>query len=128
MPQSNSFDLIRTEKNRRGPPVNEKGMIALLSQYVTPGSESDSLRDVRRSLLTLFGPETADLGKFVKPLYHDCLDGRLPVSRVRFTTSHFPEGELLTLVEGEDALQVLAVCCSETLFLPGPPALFAEPG
>ena len=116
VPQPNSFDLIGTEKSPWKPLVNEKGVITLESQYVTPGSEPDPLRDVRRTLLTLFDPETADLGKFVRPLSHDCLDGWLPVSRVRFTTSRFPEAELLALVDDEDALQVRAVCGSETFF------------
>ncbi len=116
VPQPNSFDLIGTEKSPWKPLVDEKGAITLESQYVTPGSEPDPLRDVRRTLLTLFDPESAGFGKFVKPLSHDCLDGWLPVSRVRFTTSRFPEAELLALVDDENAVQVRAVCGSETFF------------
>ncbi len=116
VPQPNSFDLIGTEKSPWKPLVNEKGVITLESQYVPPGSEPDPLRDVRRTLLTLFDPETAGFGKFVKPLSHDCLEGWLPVSRVRFATERYPEAELLALVDEEDALQLRIVGGSETIF------------
>ena len=116
VPQPNSFDLIGTEKSPWKPLVNEKGVITLESQYVPPGSEPDPLRDVRRTLLTLFDSDAAGFGKFVKPLSHDCLEGWLPVSRVRFATERFPEAELLALVDEEDALQLRINGDDETFF------------
>lgn len=106
IPQPNSFDIVGSESSPWKPLVNEKGAVTIESQYVPPDREVDVIGDLRRTLLTLFDPEKAGYGTFVKSLSHQCLEGWLPVSCVRFATDRFPEAELLVFVDERDVLQL----------------------
>ena len=75
VPQPNSFDIVGSEKSPWKALVNEKGVVTIESQYVPPGREADVIRDLRRTLLTLFDPEKAGYGTFVESLSHECLEG-----------------------------------------------------
>ena len=106
VPQPNSFDIVGSENSPWKPLVDEKGVVTIESQYVPPDREVDVIGDLRRTLLTLFDPEKAGYGAFVKPLSHTCLEGWLPVSCVRFATTRFPEVELRVFVDESDMLRL----------------------
>ena len=128
IPQPNSFDIVGTEKSPWKVLVNEKGVVTIESQYVPPDREADVIGDLRRTLLTLFDPEKAGYGAFVKHLSHECLEGWLPVSRVRFATPLFPEVELRVFVDETDSLQLCVKTPGERRFFTVPLPELMPPG
>ena len=128
IPQPNSFDIVGTEKSPWKVLVNEKGSATIESQYVPPDRKADVIEDLRRTLLTLFDPEKAGYGAFVKPLSHTCVEGWLPVSRVRFATTRFPEVELRVFVDEADVLQTCVKTPGERHFFTVPLPELLPPG
>ena len=128
IPQPNSFDIVGSEKSPWKVLVNEKGVVTIESQYVPPDREVDVIGDLRRTLLSLFDPEKAGYGAFVKPLSHECLDGWLPVSCVRFATTRFPEVELNVFVDEADVLQTCVKTPQKRRFFTVPLPELMPPG
>ena len=85
--QTNSFDLIGTEHSLWKYLVNEKGVVTIETQYNPPYQEPQIYEGVRRTLVTMFSPETAAGIKAIVPVKHFCLDGYLPVSVILFDSA-----------------------------------------
>ena len=128
VPQPNSFDIVGSEKSPWKPLVNERGVVTIESQYVSPDREVDVIGDLRRTLLTLFDPEKAGFGAFVKSLSHECLEGWLPVSCVRFATTRFSGAELLVFADEADTLQLCVKMSGERRFFTVPLPELMPPG
>ena len=116
IPQPNSYDLLGTESSPWKPLVNEKGVITIETQFTPPDIQPDVFAGVRRTLLTLFAPEHLGFGTFVKPISHECLDGWLPATSLRFRTSRFPDLHELAFVDGDNSLLVRLTADTETAY------------
>ena len=128
VPQPNSFDIVGSENSPWKVLVNEKGVVTIESQYVPPDRDVDVIGDLRRTLLTLFDPEKAGFGAFVKPLSHTCLEGWLPVSCVRFVTTRFPQAELRVFVDESDMVRLSVKTPGEERFFAVPLPELMPPG